>query len=176
MAKKKNVVTTEQSIYINVPIEKLWSITALDFANIGKWSAGVNASEGKGSGVNGSVCTERFCQPSYKGIKATTERFIEYRPEAYAFTYQVARGLPKMVTYAQNAWKHQVEGSGTKLTMNVSMELRGFIGWLMKGFMRKNMSKILLENLEELKCYAETGKLHPRKLASVEKYQNSLKK
>lgn len=176
MAQKKNVITKEQSIYIDVPIEQLWKITALDFANIGAWSAGVNSSEGQGAGINGSKVTERVCQPSYKGFKATTERFIKYNPNDYSFTYQIPNGLPKMVTYAENVWKHKKKGNGTELTMAVNMELKGFMGWLLKGVMEKQMGKILVENLEELKIYAETGKLHPRKIAANEKYQKQLAK
>jgi len=51
------------------------------------------------------------------------------------------------------------------------MVLQGLMAGLMKGLMQKRMGKILLENLEELKQYAETGKAHPRKLAANEKYQ-----
>lgn len=175
MAQNKKSITTEQTIYIDLPIEQLWEITALDFANIGKWSAGVNSSEGQGTGVNGSEVTARVCQPSYKGFSTTTEEFIKYNPNDYSFTYQID-GLPKMVAYAENVWTHTKKGDGTELTMSVNMELQGFMGWLMKGALKKNMAKILNENMEELKIYAETGKLHPRKIAANEKYQKQLAK
>ncbi len=176
MAQKKNSIAVEQSITIDTPIEKLWEITALDFANIGKWSAGVNASEGQGTGVNGSKVTERVCQPSYKGFKPTTERFVNYNPNEYSFTYLIPNGLPKMVVHAENTWIHTKKGNGTELTMRVSMELQGFMGRIMKRVLKKNMTKIINENLEELKVYAETGKLHPRKIAANEKYQKELAK
>lgn len=176
MAQEKKGVSMEKSIYIDVPIEQLWEITAENFADIGKWSAGVNASEGQGAGVNGSEVTERVCQPSYKGFKATTERFIEYNPDDYSFTYQITEGMPGMVKYAENVWTHKKKGNGTELTMGVNMELQGFMGWLLKGTMKKKMGKILNENLEELKIYAETGELHPRKIAANEKYQKKLAK
>ncbi|HAA12897.1 MAG TPA: hypothetical protein DCE41_14870 [Cytophagales bacterium] len=102
MAQKTHIASTEQHLYIHLSVDQLWKITALDFANIGAWSAGVNTSAGQGEGLNGSVCTERVCVPSYKGFKPTTERFTLYDPEQYTFTYQIVQGLPKAVAQATN--------------------------------------------------------------------------
>lgn len=165
-----------RSIYIDLPRKELWKITALDFGNIAKWSAGVVESNASGEGKNGAVCNERVCQPSYKGFKATTERFIDYDDKNYHFTYQIAQGLPGFVTYATNHWTHQPQGNGTLLTMKASMQVKGFMGIIMKGLMRKNMGKILFQNLEELKIYAETGQQHARKQAVQAKYQKTLAK
>lgn len=167
-------VSVSKSIYINVPVDELWKITALDFGNISKWSAGVVESKANGEGNHGAVCNERVCQPSYKGFKATTERFIDYDPKNYHFTYQIAQGLPSMVKYAQNKWIHQSKGTGTELMMQVSMELKGIMGTLMQGVMKKNMGKILYQNLEELKVYAETGEQHERKKAVQAKFRKQL--
>lgn len=167
MAQKK--VQVEEAIYIDVSKDTLWEITALQFDKIGIWSAGVKHSKGvqlaenQAIDANEPVCNERQCVPSYKGFKETTERIIDYQPEDYHFTYQIAEGLPKMVKYATNQWLHEDQGKGTKITMSVNMELQGLMGSLMKGVMKKKMRKVLQENLEELKVYAETGKLHERK-------------
>ena len=119
--------------------------------------------KGQGIGKNGAVCNERQCVPSYKGFKETTECIIEYQPEDHTFTYQIAAGLPKMVIYATNTWNHIKEGNGTRLTMTINMELKGLMARIMKVPMKSQMKKILRENLEELKVYAETGKVHMRK-------------
>ncbi|MEM9001639.1 MAG: SRPBCC family protein [Bacteroidota bacterium] len=162
MAQKK--VEVQHTLYIDVPKDSLWKITALQYGRIGDWSAGVKTSEGGSvGGFNGEIHTERVCEPGYKGFKKTTERIIDYRPKQYYFTYQIAEGLPHMVTYATNTWTHEDEGQGTKITMKVTMELKGLMGTLMKGTMIRKMGKILKENLEELKIYAETGELHERK-------------
>ncbi|MEM6344343.1 MAG: SRPBCC family protein [Bacteroidota bacterium] len=162
MAQK--TVQVEQSIYIDVPLDSLWKITALEFEKIGDWSAGVKSSEGGSiGGFNGEIYTERVCVPGYKGFKKTTEKIIDYQPQQYFFTYQIAQGLPEMVRYATNTWTHEAEGKGTRISMKVNMELQGIMGSLLKNSMKKRMAKILLENLEELKVYAETGELHERK-------------
>ena len=159
----QTTVSIAESIVINLPKDKLWEITALQFDKIGLWSAGVKDSEGHGTSQIGAVCNERQCEPAYKGFKKTTERIIDYRPENYEFTYKIAAGLPKMVTNATNHWTHVEVENGTRLTMSVNMELKGLMGRIMKGAMQKNMKKVLKENLEELKIYAETGQVHERK-------------
>lgn len=68
-----------------------------------------------------------------------------------------------MVKKATNTWLHVGIGDKTRISMQVSMQLQGFMGWVMKGPMQGKMKKILRENLEELKVYAETGKVHKRK-------------
>ncbi|MEM9339918.1 MAG: SRPBCC family protein [Bacteroidota bacterium] len=168
MAQKK--IQIEQSMYIEVSKDSLWKLTALQYEKIGLWSAGVKSSEGGSiSGFNGDIYTERVCVPGYKGFRKTTERIIDFQPEKDYFTYQIAEGLPGMVKYATNTWVHEQEGSGTRLTMQVNMELQGLMGTMMKGPLKKKMSKILRENLEELKIYAETGELHERKKKLNEK-------
>lgn len=156
-------VQVEESIYINTPREQLWEITALQFDQIGLWSAGVKVSEGQGKGINGAVCKERLCTPSYKGFAKTTERIIEYKPNKFEFTYSIVSGLPSMVTKATNRWTHTSQSDGTRIKMEVNMSLKGFVGKIMKGPMQKKMKKILRQNLEELKTFAETGSLHERK-------------
>lgn len=156
-------VQVEESIFVNTSVGELWKITALQFDKIGIWSSGVKDSKGHGKGVNGSICRERQCVPTYKGFKETTERIIEYQPELKKFTYQIVAGLPKMVVYATNTWSHVQEKNGTRISMKIHMELKGFMGKIMKGPLKKKMAKILIENLEELKVYAETNKVHERK-------------
>ena len=159
----RSEVKVEESIFINLAKEKLWDITALQFDKIGAWSAGVLDSKGYGTGLNGAICKERRCVPSYKGFNETIERIIDYQPGHYHFTYQIVAGLPKMVTNATNQWIHTDEASGTRITMKISMKLSGLMGKLMKGLLKKKMGKILRQNLEELKVYAETGEMHQRK-------------
>ncbi|MEW7292411.1 SRPBCC family protein [Aquimarina sp. 2304DJ70-9] len=164
-------ISLKKSIQINIPRKELWRITALDFGNVHKWISGVNASEGKGKGINGAPCNERVCQPSYKGFSKTSEQLIEFDPENYRFKYQIVKGMPKMVIRATNTWTHEVKNKGTEIAMEVEMVTKGVMGLLMKGMMKKNMNKILTEALEELKVYAETGDTHPRKKATLAKYK-----
>ncbi len=165
-------IKIQESILIDVSKEKLWEVTALQFDRIGDWSSGVLKSKGHGTSDIGAVCLERNCEPSYEGFKTTTERIVDYQPEDHQFTYEIVAGLPGMVTNAENTWTHVGIGEKTLLTMDVHMELKGLIGWLMKIPMEKQMRKILRENLEELKTYAESGQIHDRKKKLIKKSKN----
>ncbi|MEM8509568.1 MAG: SRPBCC family protein [Bacteroidota bacterium] len=156
-------VHVKASIFIAVPIKAVWEITAHQFDKIATWSSGVTESTGHGVGLNGAVCKERQCTPRYKGFKKTTERIVAYQPENYVFRYEIPKGLPNTVVKASNTWTHEVDGNGTILTMDVNMQLKGLMAYLMKGVMKRKMGHILQENLEEIKVYAETGELHERK-------------
>lgn len=166
----KNVMQISKSILIAVPIEELWEITAINFQNVDAWISGVNHSEGTGSGMN----AERSCLPSYKGFSQTAERIIDFSPNKYRFTYEIIKGLPGFVEFAKNEWIHREVSGGTEITMEVTMKVKGFMGWLMGGIMKRKMGNILVDALEELKTYAETGQLHERKKAALEKYQMGL--
>lgn len=166
----EKTIHIEKSAIIAVPIERLWDITANDFQNVDAWISGVNNSEGSGNGLN----AERSCLPSYKGFSQTTERIVAYDPEQYRFTYKIIKGLPGFVESAQNEWIHQETSNGTEITMEVTMKVSGLMGYLMGGIMKKKMGKILDDALEELKTYAETGQVHPRKKTASEKYIMSL--
>ena len=168
---KKKVMEVKRSIYIEVPKEDLWKITAEDFTRVDKWISGVNLAKGSGE-VLGAT---RICTPSYKGFSKTTEEIIDFHPTNY-FTYQIAEGMPKMVAKATNTWIHEPQNGGTLLTMQVNMDVRGLMGSIMKGPMKKRMNTILQDALEELKLYAESGELHERKVAAMRKFQTQNRK
>lgn len=167
---KAKTMNVSRSIYIDRPIDSLWEISALEFGNIGHWSASLDHSEeGKGSHFEGAACTERVCTPNAKGLSETVERIIDFKPADYQFTYEIAQGLPGFVSYATNTWTHKAKGNGTELTMTAHMELKGLMGSIMGNVMKKKMGQLLYENLEELKFYSETGEVHPRKVKANEK-------
>lgn len=166
----EKTIQIEKSANIAVPIEKLWDITANEFHNVDAWISGVNNSEGSGNGLH----AERSCLPSYKGFSKTTEKIIAFNPELHQFTYKIVKGLPGFVKSAQNEWIHQSTSEGTKITMVVTMKVGGLMGLIMGGIMKKKMASILEDALEELKTYAETGQVHPRKKVASDKYAMSL--
>ncbi len=164
---KKKLMEVQQSIYIDIPQEELWKITADDFIQVDKWISGVNLAEGAGQGIGAA----RTCTPSYRGFSKTTEKIIDFQPIS-SFTYEIIEGMPKMIAFATNTWKHEPQNEGTLMTMQVKMQVKGFMGTLMKGFMKKRMKSVLQDALEELKLYAETGELHKRKTAAMRKFES----
>ena len=112
--KTKNIrihVAVKRSIHIDASVEEVWRITALDFAGIYKWQAGVNASSGQGSGPNGATCEERVCKVNVNSFSETRRSsFPMIRPTTVLPI--PSRGLPSFFKDPVNEWVHEVEGDG----------------------------------------------------------------
>ncbi|MEL6408455.1 MAG: SRPBCC family protein [Chloroflexota bacterium] len=158
-----------RSITINVPAEKAWHIVAHDFANIGDWSSGVAKSENNVKAhvpdeatVGGRVCTV----PGFGQIRET---FTQYDARNMRFTYE-AKGMPFFVKSAHNSWKIEaVDANTSRASFQVEMILLPVIGAVMSIPMRIQLTSLLDDIVEELKYFAETGTVHPRKQKLIAK-------
>lgn len=169
-AKDKPSTIIKQSITIDAPINKVWQILGPEFPDAYKWASSVNHSEAKNNqSVNGSTCSERGCNIS--GMGNIKEKILSYSDTEHVLSYQVIEGMPSMVKYMSNTWKLIDLGNGkTKLEMQMEMKTGGIMGAMMKGMMRKKMTKMSNEVVEEFKYYVEMGNPHTRKLKAAEKF------
>ena len=166
----RNLVLAQSEIMINASIDKVWQVLAEDFAEIGKWSSDVDYSEGSGEGINGSKCLERACKISAVGFSNTKERILQY-DRNQAIRYSLYDGLPGFVTNAENTWTfREVNSNVTRITGQTEMQVKGIMGFLFRGMMKKNLDRVLAEMAEEVKHYIETGKPHPKKIKAIAKY------
>ncbi|NOU47286.1 MAG: SRPBCC family protein [Bacteroidales bacterium] len=166
-AKDKAPIIIKQELIIKAPIQKAWQVLGPEFADAYKWASSIKHSEARNhETINGSTCTERGCNVS--GIGNIKEKILQYSETEHILSYQVYEGMPKMVKYAANTWKLSDLGNGTtKLEMQIEMKVAGFMGNMMKGMMRKKMTKLSKQITEEFQYYIENGKPHPRKLKST---------
>lgn len=89
-----------KEITVNTNIEIAWKILGHEFADAYKWASALRHSEGKGSGFNGAICSERRCDiPSMGKLK---EKLIEFSNERYLLSYDAYEGMPAMVKHAHN--------------------------------------------------------------------------
>lgn len=170
-AKEKPATIIRQSITIDAPIAQVWQILGPGFPEAYIWAASVNHSEAKDhDSMNGSVCTQRGCNIS--GMGNINEKILSYSNTDYLLSYQVVNGMPSMVKYMANTWKLIDLGNGkTSLEMQMEMETGGIMGMMMNGMMRKKMTRMSAEVVEEFKYYVETGLPHPRKVESAKKFK-----
>lgn len=168
-AKDKTPIIIKQELIIKSPINKAWQVLGPEFADAYKWASSIKHSEARNhETMNGSTCTERGC--SVSGMGNIKEKILQYSEAEHVLSYQVYDGMPKMVKYAANNWKLTDLGNGTtKLEMTIEMKTGGLMGWMMKGMMRKKMTKMSKQIAEEFKYYVENGKPHPRKIKSINK-------
>lgn len=162
----------EKSITVDQPVGKLWQIMATDYTSVGEWTSTVNVSKPngavttklEGAPAGGRVCTA----PGFGDIEETLTRFDEKHK---IFSYKAdASGMPGFVKGLHNTWSFRPLGpSKTEVTMRIEVELNAFLGTLVAPVMRAHMSKVGKVALEELKYYAKTGRIHPRKVRALQK-------
>ncbi|MBL4593001.1 MAG: SRPBCC family protein [Flavobacteriales bacterium] len=164
--KDKPATMIKQEIIIDASIDKAWEVLGPQFGNAQIWASSIKHSEALNEeSINGSNCTERGC--SVAGMGEIKEVLLSYSPENHSISYEVKEGLPKMVRYASNNWQLIDLGNGkTKLISQIEMKTGGFMGWMMGGMMKKKMTKMSSEVVEEFKYYIENGSPHPRTIKS----------
>ncbi|MEN0065637.1 MAG: SRPBCC family protein [Myxococcota bacterium] len=156
-----------ESIDIEASPDKVWAVSAEQFADIGVWSSGVTRSHalpltsqaqvGQSLGVAGRVCET----PQGETIETLTELDAASR----TFTYEITGdAMPFFVKRATNTWSVTPLGPNrTRLTMSVEMQRKGLVGAVMDPMMGFGMGRVLRTNLEDLKHFIETGTQTARK-------------
>ena len=158
-------------VAINVSEDALWEIIGPGFADAGKWSTAVDHSAGHGEGkFDGASCDSRSCDLSAKGFDSVKEKITEYDVSNKTMAFDVIDGTPGFVTYLNNRTKVTGLGNGkSKAELQITMRMKPFMGWLLGGMLKKNISNLLDSALEDLKVFAETGKPSSQKQARMEK-------
>ena len=152
----------QESIRINRDADHVWEIVAHRFERVGEWSSavvssGVNpeAEAPEGALVGGRVC-------DVPGIGDLKETFTAYSEADQRFTFQVT-GMPSFITLAQNTVTVRPVGSGaSEASFNIHMETNA-IGRVMGPMFKIRLQSTIDTFLDELKAYAETGEISPKK-------------
>ena len=171
MSDKRKEVKMSKSIIVNVSSEELWQIIGPQFTEAGKWSTAVDHSAGHGEGqFEGATCETRSCDLSAKGFKSVNEKIVEYDEPNKTMSFDVFEGMPSFVLKANN--RTVISGlspNKSKAELTITMHLKPFMGAIMGGMFKKNLSNLIDSALDDLKVFAETGKPSERKLARMAK-------
>lgn len=168
----------QESTIIYVSADELWELVGPGFAEVHKWSSNVDHAEGKGtSQFEGAVCEERFCDVNVKGFSKISEKLIGYDENQMNLTYTVNSGMPGFVRKAENHWAVlPIDEESSKLVMKANFEVKGFMGFLMKGVMKRKMTKTLKTVLNDAKVYLETGQVSVAKADRMDQLERKKKK
>ena len=171
MSEKRKEVKMSKSVTLNVSANDLWQIVGPGFAEAGKWSSAIDHSAGHGEGkFDGATCDSRSCDLSAKGFSSVNERITEYDDKNRTLAYDVFEGMPGFVTYTNNHWViTDLEEGQCKADLQITMHMKPFLGSLLGGMLKKNISNLLDISLDDLKVYAETGQQSDRKKARMQK-------
>lgn len=160
----------KKSVTVNQSIDKVWEIMATDYTKVGEWTSAINFSKNNNevktklqdAPAGGRVCTA----PGFGDVKETITRYDE-RNKAFSYKADIS-SMPFFVKGIANNWSFHPLGPGkTEVNMKIDLDLNAFPGALMAPVMRSQLSKTSNVILEELKHYAETGTIHPRKVKAL---------
>lgn len=167
--KYKEVNILKTSEVINISADSLWKIVR-QFDQVGVWFSSIDHAEVSGEPeFEGATCSERTCYVNLRGYSEVHEKLTLFddpkRELAYAFT----GGGPSFLLFAGNHWSvSEVGPNQSVLTMEATMRLKRFAGFLFGGKLKRTIEKSLPESLNELKVYAETGEVSEAKKARIQ--------
>lgn len=156
-----------RTLHVAAAPDKVWHILAEDYANVGQWARAVQVSTPNtavaplpGATVGGRICTA--------SIGEVTETICTYDAENHVLAYDAkAKAMPFFVRNLSGRWTLAPEGEGTSVDLSFVADLMPPFGTLMGWAMRRQFTSAIDETLEDLKHFAETGKIHPDKAAAL---------
>jgi hypothetical protein len=154
---------------INVSADRLWSILANDFDKIGEWASGVDSSGPntdaavpEGASVSGRVC-------QVPGLGAVNETFTSFDPGERS--YEFAATASKIPNFVRNLTNHTVVNAlgpeQSELQLKITVDAPGIRGALVKPVLTRKFSKSIDVFLEDLKIFAESGKISSQKTKAL---------
>lgn len=156
----------KRQLSVNASAETLWKIIGTDYDKVGEWTSEVPSSR---PNPDLPVGEGRVCSTAGFGdAKETLTQFDENKRKL-AYTAEVEK-MPFFVKEVSNNWWVESKGANRSLVhMHITGSLMPVFKQIMSGPMSKQMGKTADTMLEELKYYAETGEIHPRKLEQLAK-------
>ncbi len=174
--KYKEIKITNTSEIINVSADSLWSIVR-EFQDVGVWLTGIDKAMGFGEPeFEGASCSKRTCHVNVKGYNELQEKLTLFNDDKRELAYELTDGGPSFLLFASNHWTvTKIGPNQSVLRMDATMHLKGFMGFLFGGKIRRTVANGLPEALNEIKIYAETGHVSEEKKARMEKLKKKRK-
>ncbi len=155
---------------IDTDADELFRSLTTNFADVSSWASGIDSSDvnPKFAEVADGVPGGRICQ--VPGFGFIDEQLVRYDPSSRTFAYTAdAEKIPGFVQNLKNTWTISSAGSGSTVTLNLTADVTGPIGAVMKPMMRRKFDKTLDSVGVDLKTYAETGRVSPQKSKELAK-------
>jgi hypothetical protein len=155
---------------IDTDPDSLFEQLTTEFTEVANWASGIESSapNPKYQPVADGVPGGRVCQ--VPGFGRLDEQLVRYEPGSRTFAYTAeAEKIPSFVSDLQNTWSLRPVGQATALTMNLTAEVSGPLGAIMKPMMRRKFDKALEAIGADLVSIVEHGKVSGRKAKELAK-------
>ena len=164
-------IEISKNAIINVSADRLWSILADDFDKIGEWARGVDSSGPntdaavpEGASVGGRVC-------QVPGFGAINETFTSFDPVERSYAFKATAS--KIPSFVRNLTNHTLVKSlgpeQSEVQLRITADTSGVRGALVKPMMTRKFSRAIDGVLEDLKIFAESGKISSEKSKALAK-------
>jgi hypothetical protein len=158
-------IEISKNAIVSVSADRMWSILADDFDKVGEWARGVDSSGPntdtavpEGANVGGRVCQA-------PGFGAINEAFTSFNPAERSFSFEATAS--KIPSFVRNLTNHTVVKSlgpeRSEVQIRSTAETLGFRGALVKPVMTRQFNRAIDAFLEDLKIFAESGKISSQK-------------
>jgi hypothetical protein len=161
VTKTFNIDTDPHSLF-----EKLTT----EFTEVANWASGIESSgpDPQYQPIADGVPGGRVCQ--VPGFGSVEEELVRYEPESHTFAFTVnAEKIPSFVSDLKNTWSLRPVGQATAVTMNLTANVSGPLGAIMKPMMRRKFDKALEAIGADLASIVESGKVSGRKAKELAK-------
>jgi hypothetical protein len=164
-------IEVTKTAIVNVGADRLWSILADDFDKIGEWARGVDSSgpntdtaAPEGANVGGRVCQA-------PGFGAINETFTSFDPVERSYAFEATAS--KIPNFVRNLTNHTLVKSlgpeQSEVQLSITADTPGIRGALVKPIMARKFGSALDGVLEDLKIFAESGKVSSEKSKALAK-------
>ena len=160
-----------KSAIIDVSADRLWSIVADDFDKIGEWARGVDSSgpNTEAAAPEGASVGGRVCQAP--GFGAIRETFTSFDPAERSYAFEATAS--KIPSFVRNLTNHTVVKSlgpeQSEVQLRITADTPGVRGALLKPIMTRKFGQAIDGILDDLKIFAESGKVSSEKTKAVAK-------
>lgn len=153
-----------ERITVNAPVARLWKILVTDFAHMGVWSSAIMHSE-----INPNLPTGEIGRVCHTAVGSVAETVTHWDEQTWSYAYRTDKP-PFFIKNAVNSCRlHALGPEMTVIEMQAEVELLTVFDWMARPIVTNYLRSLVEVFAEEVKYYAETGKVHPRKLRAQTK-------
>jgi hypothetical protein len=159
IGQRKIQVKRELTIHKNS--EEVWRVLGEQFGEVHLWSS--NFTDSKPGGEKRFKGIDYSYRATITDRGETIQLLDAFDSENYRLAYHITKGMPGVAKSATGVWSLKpLKSDQTTVSIEFEMEVKNILGYLLSPVIKLKIGKSAEEIAEELKCYMENGKAHPK--------------
>lgn len=154
-----------KSTNIKAPVQAVWRLIGTEFTDVGNWASGVYHSSAKTgmSKVASAPAAGRTCETT---LGPFSEEIVAYSDSDMRIAYSVSGDkMPGFMKSTVAEWSIKESSGGVSTaTMTMTADVAQPFAFLMGWMIKKQFTTAIIETMDDLKIFAETGQKSDRKI------------